>query len=100
VHGRTQEIGIRMALGGRPATVMAMVMREGLWLTAAGLGSGLIGASLLARTMKAVLFGVTPGDPAVYGAIATLLVVVAAPACWIPARRAMRVSPIVALRAD
>ena len=100
VRGRTQEIGIRMALGGRPADVMAMVMREGLWLTVAGLGTGLVGASLLARTMKALLFGVTPGDPAVYVTIATVLMFVAALACWIPARRAMRVNPIVALRTD
>ena len=100
VRGRTQEIGIRMALGSRPADVMTMVMREGLWLTTAGLASGLVGASLLARTMKALLFGVAPGDPAVYATIATALVSVAALACWIPARRAMRVNPIVALRAD
>jgi putative ABC transport system permease protein len=100
VRGRTQEIGIRMALGGRPSDVMAMVMREGLWLTLAGLGSGLVGASLLARTMKALLFGVAPGDPAVYVEIAMVVVSVAALACWIPARRAMRVNPIVALRAD
>ena len=100
VRGRTQEIGIRMALGGRPADVMTMVMREGLWLTVAGLASGLVGASLLARTMKALLFGVTPGDPAVYVTIATVLLFVAALACWIPARRAMRVNPIVALRTD
>ena len=77
-----------------------MVMREGLSLTAIGLACGAAGSVLLSRVMAIVLFGVTPGDPAVYAGISILLIVTAVLACWIPARRATRIDPTVALRCD
>jgi putative ABC transport system permease protein len=100
VRRRTQEIGIRMALGGLPRSVLAMVLREGLGLTIAGIGCGLAGAALLTRALTSVLFGVSPSDPLVYAAISVLLLAVAAAACAIPAIRAMHVDPMVALRAE
>ena len=100
VGQRTQEIGIRMALGALPRTVLALVLREGLFLTVLGLASGIFGAVLITRTMRALLFGVSPAEPIVFGAIAVLLLVVAVLACWIPARRAMRLDPMDALRQD
>jgi ABC-type antimicrobial peptide transport system permease subunit len=98
VRRRTQEIGIRMALGGLPRDVLAMVLREGLGLTLVGLACGIAGAILLTRVMSNVLFGVSPSDPGVYAGISALLALVAVAACWIPARRAMRVDPMIALR--
>jgi ABC-type antimicrobial peptide transport system permease subunit len=100
VGQRTQEIGIRMALGALPRTVLALVLREGLFLTLLGLAVGIVGAVLITRTMRALLFGVSPTEPIVFGAIAALLLVVAILACWIPARRAMRLDPMDALRQD
>ena len=100
VRRRTQEIGIRMALGGLPRGVLVMVLREGLWLTSVGIVCGLAGAMLLTRAMTSILFGVSPGDPAVYAGVSALLIAVAAFACWIPARRAMAVDPMIALRCE
>ena len=98
VRRRTQEIGIRMALGARPAMVMSMVIREGLLLTLAGVCGGVAGAALLTRVMATLLFGVKPTDPLTYAAVALLLGVVAVAASYVPARRAMRVDPLIALR--
>jgi putative ABC transport system permease protein len=98
VRRRTQEIGIRMALGARPANVLSMVMREGLFVTLAGVCGGLAGATLLTRVMTSMLFGVKPTDPATYAIVGLLLSVVALVACYVPALRATRVDPIVALR--
>jgi len=98
VRGRTQEIGIRMALGGLPRDVLAMVLREGLGLAGVGLVCGLIAAAVLSRLMSGLLFGVSPNDPGVYVGIAIVLIAIATAACWIPARRATRVDPLVALR--
>ena len=98
VRRRTQEIGIRMALGARPANVLSMVIREGLLLTLAGVCGGLAGAALLTRVMATLLFGVEPTDPVTYTIVALLLSVVALVACYVPARRATRVDPLVALR--
>jgi putative ABC transport system permease protein len=92
------EIGIRMALGGLPRDVLALVMRDALSVTFAGLVCGTAGALLLTRVMTSLLFGVNAADPFVYITISALLVVVAAPACWIPARRAVRIDPVRALR--
>jgi ABC-type antimicrobial peptide transport system permease subunit len=100
VSQRTQEIGIRMALGALPRSVLTLVLREGLLLTMAGLGAGVVGAVLITRTMQALLFGVSPTEPSVFGAIAALLLAVAVLACWVPARRAMRLDPLQALRQD
>jgi putative ABC transport system permease protein len=95
---RTREIGIRIALGAGPRVVLRLVMREGLALTAAGLAIGLAGAFALTRFLSSVLFGVRPGDPATFAMVAVILAGVTLLATYIPARRAMRVDPMVALR--
>jgi predicted permease len=100
VSQRTQEIGIRMALGALPRSVLVLVLREGLLLTLAGLAAGVVGAVLITRMMQALLFGVSPTEPAVFAAIAALLLGVAVLACWVPARRAMRLDPLEALRQE
>jgi putative ABC transport system permease protein len=100
VGQRTQEIGIRMALGAMPRAILTLVLREGLLLTLLGLAGGIAGAALITRAMQALLFGVSPTEPIVFAAIAGLLLAVALLASWIPARRAMRLDPMDALRQD
>ena len=100
VNQRTQEIGIRMALGASRATVLQMVLRQGLTLVLLGLGFGTIGALLLVRLMKQVLYGVSPTDPLSFLAVALVLLAVAIFACVLPARRATLVNPITVLRAN
>jgi putative ABC transport system permease protein len=100
VSQRTQEIGIRMALGAAPQGILSLILREGLLLTSIGLATGVGGAILVTRTMHALLFGVSPTEPAVFAVIAALLLGVATFACWIPARRAMRFDPMETLRQD
>jgi hypothetical protein len=100
VGQRTHEIGIRMALGSRPVGILTLVLREGLALTLLGLAGGFAGAFLASRSIRALLFGVAPMEPAVLGAIAALLLVVALCACWVPAHRAMRLDPLAALREE
>jgi predicted permease len=97
---RTREIGIRMALGAQTADVRNMLLRHGLWLTATGIAIGIGVALVLARVMSAYLFGVGPMDPATYAAVSGVLIAVGLLATYLPARRASRVDPIVALRAD
>jgi putative ABC transport system permease protein len=98
VRRRTREIGIRVALGARPIDVGRLVLGEGLALTAAGIGVGLVAALLSARALSALLFGVRPTDVATFAAAAGLLLGVAALACALPARRALRMDPAAALR--
>jgi hypothetical protein len=100
VSQRTQEIGIRMALGALPRSVLTLVLREGLLLTAVGLVVGFAGTLFITRMMRALLFGVSPTEPAVFFAIAALLLGVSILACWVPARRAMRLDPLEALRQE
>jgi predicted permease len=95
---RTQEIGIRMALGARPGAVLLMTLISGLKFAGVGLALGLVAAFWLSRFMKTLLFEVSTTDPLVYAGIAFFVGAVAVLACWIPARRAARVDPIVALR--
>jgi predicted permease len=95
---RTQEIGIRMAIGATPGDILKMVLRQGLGIVAIGLLAGLAAAFAGTRLLADLFYGVKPSDPITYAAVATLLLAVALLACWIPARRATRVSPTVALR--
>jgi putative ABC transport system permease protein len=95
---RTAEIGVRMTLGARPGDVMRLVIREGTLQAVAGLAVGLTGAVLLMRSFRAMLFGVSPADPVTLAAVAAILMATALLACLIPARRAMRVDPVEALR--
>jgi putative ABC transport system permease protein len=97
---RVREIGIRMALGARRRDILRLIVRPGLALAAAGVAAGVLGAALLARLMNAVLFGVTPTDAVTYAAVSLLLIAVALAACYIPARRATRQDPLIALRTD
>jgi putative ABC transport system permease protein len=98
VARRTQEIGVRMALGAGQATVLRMVMRQGLTLVALGAAIGAVGALGAVRVIASELYGVQSSDPWTFSAGAALLLFVGSLACWIPARRAMRVDPMVALR--
>jgi len=97
---RTHEIGVRMSLGATRAQVLLLVVRQGMWLALAGSFSGLVGALLLSRFMAKLLYGVQPTDPATFAAVATGLAMVAILACYIPARRAMRIDPVAALRCE
>lgn len=100
VTRRTTEIGIRMALGARARDVVGMVVGRSAWPTAAGILAGTLGALLLSRWMSSMLYQVRPGDPATFAGAALLLAVVALVASWLPARRAARIEPTQALRAD
>jgi predicted permease len=95
---RTQELGVRMALGASPRQILALLLKQGARLVAAGLLFGLAGAWALTRAMTHMLVGVSPSDPITYISVAVLLSFITLLACWIPARRAMRVDPMVALR--
>jgi putative ABC transport system permease protein len=98
VSQRTQEIGIRMALGAQASDVLKMLVGQGMVLTAIGIAIGVMTAGALTRLMTNLLFGVSPIDPLTFAVIALLLALVALLACWIPARRATKVDPMVALR--
>jgi putative ABC transport system permease protein len=98
VNGRTQEFGIRMALGAQRTSVLGMVLREGLQHVLIGLAIGLGGAAVLTRLLTTLLFGIEPIDGVTYVVVSMVLVAVAAIACFLPARRAASVDPMVALR--
>jgi len=100
VAQRTQEIGIRMALGAERRTVVAMVFRETLVLAVAGVGVGVVGALAATRTIASLLFGLTPHDPATFAAVSLGLTAIAIIACCIPAARAARVDPMLALKIE
>jgi predicted permease len=100
VATRTREIGIRMAVGARRDDIFRLIIREGLQLSAFGLVFGLAVALLVERTGSSLLFGVTATDPLTFTAVSLLLALVAAAACYFPARRAMKVEPLVALRQE
>jgi predicted permease len=98
VSRRTREFGVRVALGATPAAVLGMVLRQGMYTILVGVAVGFGGAFALSRTVSSLLFGVTPTDPVTFGGVTFLLVAVALLACYIPARRATKVDPMVALR--
>jgi putative ABC transport system permease protein len=97
---RRGEIGVRLALGATPGEVRQMVLGDGMRLAAVGLATGVAGALMGARLIEAMLFGVSAADPAVLGAVAALMLAIAAVASWVPGRRAASVDPIAALRSE
>ncbi len=100
VNRQTREIGVRLALGAEPRDIVRLVLGRGFWLTVAGIVLGLAGARWMASLLGELLFGVTSTDVVTYAAVALLLAAVSLLACYIPARRAMRVNPITALHAE
>jgi predicted permease len=100
VNRRTREIGVRLALGARSADAVGMIVGEGFRTIAAGAAVGIVAALMLTRTVASMLYGVTATDPATFAAVTLLLVGAALLACYIPARRATRVDPMVALRSE
>ncbi len=100
VAQRTREIGVRMALGARAEGVVRLVVGQGMRLAALGAGLGVVFALLLGRVIAGLLYGVGPHDPVTFAAVVALLLGAAFLACWVPARRASRVDPLIALRAE
>jgi putative ABC transport system permease protein len=98
VSERTHEIGIQLALGAQRGNIMQMVLRQGLSLAIAGAAVGLVGALIVSHLMVGLLYGVRPTDPVTFVGVMAVLTVVAVAACYIPALRAVRVDPMVALR--
>jgi putative ABC transport system permease protein len=98
VAQRTREIGIRMALGARPSEVMALVLGQGTLVTVVGITTGLAGAAAVTRYLQGMLFGLTPLDPATFVAVSIAFAAIAMLAAYVPARRATKVDPMIALR--
>jgi ABC-type lipoprotein release transport system permease subunit len=97
---RMREIGVRLALGAMPSQIRMMMLKQGMRLLGAGLILGFAGAIALSRVMRSLLFGVSANDPLIYGSVTVVLAAAAIVACWLPARRASRVNPMITLRAE
>jgi putative ABC transport system permease protein len=95
---RTHEMGIRMALGAERGHILRLILRQGIWLVIAGVVPGLIAAWALTRAMSKLFVSVSAADPLTYAAVTALVAAIALWACYVPARRATRVDPMVALR--
>ena len=100
VSRRLPELGVRLALGAQPRTLVAMVIRQGMAVAAAGLAVGLLSAWLLSRVLSSLLFEISPRDPVTFALVAGLLIAVALVACAVPAWRATRADPLTALRME
>jgi putative ABC transport system permease protein len=100
VSQRTPELGFRLAIGAQPGQVLWLVMRQGLIVAACGAAVGIVLAAIAATFLRNLLFGIPPQDPVTLLAVAGLLTIVAVVACYVPARRATRVDPLVALRTE
>jgi ABC-type antimicrobial peptide transport system permease subunit len=100
VSQRTGEIGVRLALGAEPGAIAALIVRQGGLVSLAGVAAGLAAAFAGSRVIGSLLYGVSPRDPGVFAGTTILLLLVALLACWLPARRAARLSPIEALRTE
>jgi len=100
VAQRTREIGVRLALGAKAEQIFGIVIAEGLMIVAIGAPLGILGSLVLSRLVATQLFGVSPHDPVTLIAASLMIAIIAVVASWLPARRAARVDPIVALRAD
>jgi putative ABC transport system permease protein len=100
VNRRASEIGLRMALGARQSNVLQLVVREGMMVALAGIAAGLAGAFAVRRALASLLFGVQASDPATFVLVASVLAAIAFVACLLPARRAARIDPVIALRQE
>jgi len=100
VSQRTRELGIRMALGAQTSQVIRLVLRQGMLLAAIGLGFGLFAAFGSTHLAGSLLYGVSPNDPVIFVGVTSLLALAAFAACYFPARRALKIDPITALRTE